>query len=226
MKNAVEHAKTLKKLLSELSQKVNPPSAANHSPLEHMVFAFLLCDSSYDQAELAYSKLLKHCVDLNDLRVSDVEEIVQVIGPRYRKAEERARRLKTALHAVYAKAHTMDMSYLDKQGKREVRTYLEGLPGVWPFVASYVALFGCGSHAIPLDEQLFQRMKSEGVVEPDATWPEAQSFLDHHIHAEEAAAAFHRLHAYGAGTVKWGGAKGRKLKNGNKTAPGKNKKSK
>lgn len=196
MKNATAYAGTLKQLLNKIAPQVPRHEPPPRSPVEHMVYAFLTWECTQNQADQAYSRLMRHVVDLNDLRVSDPREIAAVIGDKYERALERAMRLKTSLTTIYKREHAMDLSALEPKAKKDVRAYLESLDGMVPFVAAYVALFAFSAHATPVDQHLMDRLRKDGVIDRKATLEETQAFLEHHIHFEDAVQAFFQLRAY------------------------------
>ena len=59
-----------------------------------------------------------------------------------------------------------------------------------------VLLLSLNGHAVPVDQQLLERLQSDAVVPPDATIEEAQAFLGRNISAREAIRAHFRLRAY------------------------------
>ena len=196
MKNATEHAKHLKELLDQLRGQVSPPEPDELEPLHQMVHAFLVWEASRNQAEQAYARLMKETVDLNDLRITDPEEVVDLIGGKYSRADERAHRLHRALHAVYRREHAMDLSSLRSMPKREARAYLHELDGMTPFVAASICLLSLDAHAMPVDEQLHRRLQRDGVIHEKATLDEARAFLERNIRADEAVEAYYCLRAY------------------------------
>ena len=196
MKNAGEHAQRLKQLLKQLEDQVTVPEMPQRSPVEHLVYAFLVWESSRRQADQVFPKLIKAVVDLNELRVNDPEETVEVLGAKYPRAEERAQRIKRVLNGIYVREHEVDLGGLQSKPKREARAYLEELEGMVPFVAASVCLFGLNAHAMPVDESLSQRLRKDGVIAEDATLEQAQAFLEHNVRADEGREVFHRLRAY------------------------------
>lgn len=196
MKNATEHAKVLKKLLTKLKPQVTIPDEEPLIPIWGMVYAFLVWESSRNQADTAYNKLVDSMVDINDLRVTDPGELVEIIGDNYHLAEERCLRLTRTLHAVYNREHAVELVSAVGMSKRDARAYLDGLEAITPFVAGYVMLFGLGGHAVPIDDQLCERLRNDGVIHEDATLEEAQAFLEHQIRADDAVEAFYLLRAY------------------------------
>lgn len=196
MKKNAENAARLSKLLTRLRKSVEIEPAPQRTPLEHLIYAFLAWNTTRNQADQGLNKLRRATVDLNDLRVTDPLEIAEILGNRYAKVEERSHRLVLVLRDVYRVEHAMEMDTIAAMPKREARSTLEGMEGMVPFVSASVLLLGLGAHAIPVDDQLVTRLRSDEIVDDDATVEQVQSFLEHNIRADDAAEAHQLLRAY------------------------------
>jgi endonuclease III len=214
VKNATASAKKLKALLKSIDAE---PSSEDtpREPLEQLVYAFLLYDTTRKQADQAYPRLMRAMVDINDLRVSDPSDIVAAVGDRYSRALERATNLKTALHSIYLKEHACTLEPLNEMSKRDARQYLESLEGVNPFVIGSVMLLGLGGHAAAVDEQLVRYLKRDDVVDEDATTQEVQAFLEHQVKAAEGLEVHDKLRTYAEAT---GGGAGSSAGSSKKTS--------
>lgn len=186
MKNAATYVKKLNSLLKKItpSSEIDPPPTID--PTLRLVIGFLQWNATTRQAEIALERVMAEVVDTNDLRVTHPAELAEILGPRYPQVEERAARLRDALQAVYRREHATSLEGLVGQAKKEVRTYLDSLPGIVPYVTGYVMLVGFGGHAVPVDDRLLELLRDEGVVEPDATLEEVVGFLERHIKADDA----------------------------------------
>jgi len=196
VKNAGEYAKSLSQLLRQLRKHASPRDEPQREPLDQLIYAFLVWEASHNQADQAYPRLFRECVDLNDLRVTDPDDLADIIGHKHSKAGERAHRLCRTLHAVYRREHAMDLAPLKDMAKRDARAYLEQLEGITPFVTASVLLHALGGHAIPVDPQLRDRLAADHVIDPDATVEDAQGFLENNIRSDDAIEAYYLLRAY------------------------------
>lgn len=184
MKNASEHAKTLRKLIDR--HKPAKPPEDHADPLDQLIYSFLLWETTRKQADAAFNKLNKAIVDYNELRVSDPAEIVDAIGKRYSRAEERAIRLQAALNAIYVNEYAVTLAPLADKPKRQARQYLAELEGMTPFVSARVTLVSLGGHAMPVDEALAGRLKRDGAADAEATIEQTQAFLEKQVRSAEA----------------------------------------
>ena len=195
MKNASEHAKKLRGLLRKA--KAGPePGVELPSPIEVLVYAYLLWETTTKQADASYLRLMRQVVDMNDLRVTDTGDLVEMLGDRVSMAEERVLMMRRGLNAVYLSEHAMNLARVSEMGKRDARAYMEGLDGVPRFVSGYVLLHAFGVHAMPVDENLLGRLERDGVVAEGTTIEEAQSFLEHQVKAAEGERVAGQLRGY------------------------------
>ena len=135
-------------------------------------------------------------VDFNELRVCMPGELIRIIGERYPRVEERARRLRAALHAVYARQHRVGLENLNEMSKREARDYLESLDGTPRFVAARVTLLCLGGHAAPIDGRILRRLADRGATEASATPETASAMLERKVRAGEMLEAYSLLQAW------------------------------
>ncbi len=190
-------AKKLAALLKKIAARKTPEEAPPRDASAQMVVAFLQWRATRRQAEAAFEALLAEMVDINELRVSHLEEVLHVLGDDYPLAEQRMLRMREALNEVFRREHGIAMASIESKSKKEQRSYLETLPGITPYVVSQVMLLAFGGHAIPVDEKLVALLAREGVAEADDTPPaEVESYLLRQIKAGEAADAHLLLQAW------------------------------
>jgi endonuclease III len=202
VKNASAYAKRLSQLLGKLRKAVVVKELPKRSPLEQLIYSFLEWNCTRKQADNAFKRLQLATVDLNDLRVSDPDELVEIIGRNYHLADQRMVHLKNALNSIYRLEHGMALESLAKLSKRDARAYLDKLDGMVPFVSASVVLNSLEGHAVPVDDELRKRLAADSVVSPYAGNDEVQSFIEHHVRADQAMETFQLLRAYVEGPIK------------------------
>jgi endonuclease III len=213
VKSAADHGRKLKSLLRKIpaaEERIFPDA---NDPVAALVQSFLLADATVDKALAAYAKLRESVVDFNDLRISMPEEIAGLLGPRYPRGLDRCERLRAVLRNIYVREHEMRMTSISSTGKREVKSYIESLEGITPFVAARVMLLSFDVHAIPVDDQLRARLVDEGVADAEADVAEIASWLTRQVKAGEGRALHARLQAWveadeGAKPVRKGAERG------------------
>jgi hypothetical protein len=184
--------KKLTGLLRRLRKGSDAPPAAGETPdlgepvLSQLVLSMLMWEASSGQARSALRRVRDSVVDLNELRVCVPDEIETMLGERYPLAGERALRLRSVLHEVFRRQHTMSLAHLADLGKREARVYLETLPGMTSYAAARVVVATLGGHAVPVDDRLRDLLAGEGAVPRTMRVEEAGSWIEHHVKAEDA----------------------------------------
>ena len=188
-------------------------------PIGQIVLGFLQWESTTKAAQAAYDRLMAAMVDHNDLRVSHPQEIVAAIGVKYPMAKERAEHLLAALQGVYLREHAVTLERLTRRPKKEVRAYLDSLPGIKPYVAAQVTLLCFDGHAIPADESLADLLRKEGVVDPEASVEQIGAFLERRIRASDSVKTYAALRAWvdARGSRRSGGAAAKTKKTTKKT---------
>ncbi len=145
---------------------VVPPS--NRTVLEHMVYACCLENSHFEEADEAFALLSEKFFDWNEVRVTTVSELAEVMKNLSHPIEA-AITLKKVLHGVFEAWYNFDLEFLKKENLRKTVQQLEKFKGVGPFVVSYTAQVALGGHSIPLDRSMLELLYVLGIVsESDA----------------------------------------------------------
>ncbi|MBM4114395.1 MAG: hypothetical protein FJ252_00770, partial [Phycisphaerae bacterium] len=88
---AKKHQFVQTKFSALVKRHAQPEHAADPNavdPVALLISSFLMYDAPSHMAEAAMQKIRSATVDFNEFRVSLVEEMVQIIGVRYPRAEE------------------------------------------------------------------------------------------------------------------------------------------
>ena len=186
MKNASQCADNLASILKDAKTDEPPPAPDNDDPIHMLVYSFLLWETTAKRANTAYESIINNIVDCNDLRMHLPHEIVEMLGSRYPKAEERAERMRATLRDIFVREHDVNLNRLTDQPKRDIRKYLDSLDGMVPFVAARVLLLAFGGHAIPVDDQLRSALIKAGAADESADIEELTSWLERQIKASDA----------------------------------------
>jgi hypothetical protein len=183
VKNAIEFAKQFKKFRRTL------PSidvvTSEHGVIGEVIYAHLLWNATSKQATNAYKKLINAAVDLNDLRMNHIYETVDLIGPNYPQAEERAKRMKGVLNSIYKREHGIHVASLEGAGKRDIREYFDTLDGMTLFVCNRVISIFYGVAAIPVDDKTLAVLISNKLVHETSSITDVASWLGRQVKADE-----------------------------------------
>ncbi len=196
MRTSISHTRKLAALQKRIKRRSRTEVPDPPDPVTQLVIGFLQWNSTRRAAEAAHNRLMDALVDSNDLRVSHSSELVSLIGDNYPQVEERAARIREALNEIFLREHAVSFDSLVGRPKKEVRAYLEGLPGTPPYIAAQVTLLCFGGHAIPVDDKLTELLADAQVVSERSTPAQVAAFLERHIKASDAVAAHLALQAW------------------------------
>jgi endonuclease III len=123
---------------------------AQRSVMEHLLFACCLEDAHHDAAEEAFAALVHTFFDWNEVRVTSISELSEVMAclPDPRAA---ANRVKRVLHSVFEATFNFDLEEQRKKNLGPTVTWFEKLDGTTPFVVAYIVQAALSGHAIPID---------------------------------------------------------------------------
>jgi endonuclease-3 len=136
------------KILKKHYKPVAPRS--DRSVLEHLMFACCLEDASYEAAEEAFAALVHTFFDWNEVRVTSLSELSEVMAglPDPRVAGNRIKRI---LHGIFEAAYSFDMEDKRKKNLGPTVKWLEKIDGATGFTVAYVVQAALGGHQIAID---------------------------------------------------------------------------
>lgn len=139
------------KLHKVLKKHYKPvPTNATRSVMEHLLFACCLEDARYEAAEEAFAALVHTFFDWNEVRVTSISELSEVMAclPDPRSA---ANRIKRVLHAVFENRFNFDLEDLKKKNLGPTIKWLEDLDGTTRCTVAFVVQASLAGHSIPID---------------------------------------------------------------------------
>jgi endonuclease-3 len=119
--------------------------------LESMLFACCLENARHDVARQALAKLRSAFFDWNEVRVSTVKELAEVVAPLPEPGEAAAR-VKGILQCVFESDYSFELEHLKKQNIGAAVKRLQKLQGATQFNVAYATQSALGGHSIPLDK--------------------------------------------------------------------------
>ncbi|TWT93990.1 hypothetical protein [Stieleria varia] len=166
---ASNRAKLITKLHTELKKRYDvSPTQPSRPLLEHLLYACLLEDCPQDLADEGLAKCEQDFYDWNEVRVTTVSELSQVLGNLPEPAKS-AKRLKDNLQSVFEEFYNFDIDSLKKENLGKAVAKFEAMPSMTPFVLNYTIQHGLGGHAVPIDYSAMVIMLATGI----ASQPEA-----------------------------------------------------
>lgn len=185
MKNSKEYSKKIQSLFRSLKRKYPKVQAVSYEKVEDaLVYSVISEKMSEKKAESAIKGFAEYFVDLNDLRVSRVEEITEMLGENTPLTREIASRIIRVLQNIFNDYHKINLEVLKKLGKRPARQILEKIDGASRFVVNYCMLTSLHGHAIPLAEDMIEYLRSNDLVDSNADEQQIAGFLAKQISAK------------------------------------------
>ena len=161
---AKNRATQIGKLHTALKKHFKPAPPSPGRPLmEHVLYASLLEDTPADLADEGFAKCEQEFFDWNEVRVTTVTELAEVLSS-LPSAITSAIRLKKNLQSMFETFYNFDLDYLKKENLGKAVAKFEAMSGMTPFVLSYLIQHGLGGHAIPIDKSAMQIMWLSGAV--------------------------------------------------------------
>ena len=166
---ASDRAALLKKLFPIIKKQYKVHIPKGDKPvLETMLYAICLEDSSVDEADLSFKRLLTEFPDLNEVRVSTVGEIERAFAGQT-DSEWRAFRVISVLKFVFDKSYSFEFESLRKKTLDLATKQLAKIKDLSPFVRDYTLHEITGAHLIPIDPALSRLLIWLGLSVPGQT---------------------------------------------------------
>jgi endonuclease-3 len=154
----------LNKLHKVLKKHYKPAANRHDQPvLESLLFAACLENARPATAELVFEKLKTSFFDWNEVRVSTVRELAEIMHD-LGDPESNAGRVKGILQSVFESEYSFDLESLKKKNLGDAVKRLQKLDGATPFVVAYAVQTSLGGHSIPIDRGTLGAMYVLGVI--------------------------------------------------------------
>ena len=151
------------KLYKILKKHYKPVSTvSNRSVLEHMLYASCLENSFFDKADFVYENVQNTFYDWNEVRVTTVAELSEIMPGLYDPSVA-ATRLKKVLQNVFESCYSFEIESLRKQNIGKAIKLLEKYGGT-PFAIAYATQHALAGHSIPKDKGTLQSLYIIGAI--------------------------------------------------------------
>jgi endonuclease-3 len=155
-------AALISKLYKVLKKHYTPVVLPQRPVLEQMLYAVLLENASYDQANKAFETASTTFFDWNEVRVSTIKELAEIMHVLPHPAES-ATHLKQVLQSVFESTYTYDLESLRKQNLGQAVQRLKRIEGATHFAVALVTQLALSGHSIPLDRAAFEVLSILGI---------------------------------------------------------------
>lgn len=162
--SAPSRTSQLTKLHKVLKKHYQPVAPDPDRPvLEHLLLACCLENARYQVAEDALAALVHTFFDWNEIRVSTIRELSEVMAALPDPAAA-ASRTKRVLQHVFEGNYSFDLEDLRKANLGPAAERLREIDGTTPFSVAYVVQSALGGHAIPVDSGTLRALAVVGLV--------------------------------------------------------------
>jgi endonuclease III len=150
------------------------------------------------RAHGAVSRLRSSVVDLNELRVSPVSEIVEIVGADYPMGRAAAEELNRTMASLFNRTHKIDLMFLTKQTRKGAETFLNRLDGLGAYAKATVLQRCFKAPVVPVDVHMLAFLKKGNYVPAEAAVEDIQKFLAAQVRDSETMAFFVHLKRHAA----------------------------
>jgi endonuclease-3 len=159
-------AAKLTKTHKVLKKHYKPCVPADRSVLEHLLYACCLEFTTPDVADEVFAKLQQAYYDWNEVRVTTVSELAEVMTTM-NKSTEAASRLKRTLQSIFESYYSFDLEALKKENIGKAVKQLQRLDGVSDFAIAIVTQNSLNGHAIAVNDDALEVFRILGVISDD-----------------------------------------------------------
>ncbi|MBN1288333.1 MAG: endonuclease III [Actinobacteria bacterium] len=145
--------------------------------IHELIHAVLSQNTSRNNYELAYSRLVSEFPDVEDLAAAPVPAIEAAIRPGG-LSKQKAVVISGILTSLKEKRGDFSLEFLRDLKTETAREFLTSLNGVGPKTASVVLMFGDGRQVMPVDTHVLRISRRIGLIGPSTTAEKAELELE------------------------------------------------
>lgn len=153
----------LTKTFKVLKKHYKPTVPPERSLFEHLLYACCLENARGETADEVFARLQQSYFDWNEVRVTTLGELSEVMGALPDGAAA-ATRLKRVLQGVFETHYAFDIEFFKKQNLGKSVKELEKLCAASPYMLAYVTQHALGGHAIPVNAGATRAFVALGVI--------------------------------------------------------------
>lgn len=191
----IDKQEVCRKITSLLKKGYSTGGARRDLPvLETLMYASCLENTTPEQAEKVYARLLNTFHDLNEIRVSSISELEKVFQDLEDPAW-RALRVKSSLQYVFETSYSFDFESLRRKTAELAVKQLAKIPSLSYYGRSFVMQQCMGSHVLPVDDKMLAALVWLGLVESGSTPEQAGEGLRGYVRKADGPLFCQLLHA-------------------------------
>jgi endonuclease-3 len=160
-KNRGDRIQLLHKVVKKYYKPVATPEG--RAVLEHLIYACCLEDARYESADEAFHRLQESYFDWNEVRVTTVTELGEVLH-NLPDPSAAAVRVKKNLQSIFETRYSFEIEDMVKMNQGKAIQELEKLGGISKFVLGYTIQNSLGGHAIPVSDSIMKILIATEIV--------------------------------------------------------------
>lgn len=160
-KNRGDRIQLLHKVVKKYYKPVAIPEG--RAVLEHLIYACCLEDAKYESADEAFHRLQESYFDWNEVRVTTVTELAEVLH-NLPDPSAAAVRVKKNLQSIFETRYSFEIEDMVKMNQGKAIQELEKLGGISKFVLGYTIQNSLGGHSIPVSESIMKILIATEIV--------------------------------------------------------------
>jgi hypothetical protein len=190
MKISSEYAKAFHTLQNRLKRDFPKTKDTNLESLppngtEMLLLGILATNETYDHAREALKTIKSTMVDFNELRVTPVAEIAELIDRYIGDAQSAAKAIVIALNWLFSRFDTLDLTELKEKNKGEITKLFEEIPSCPDHARCAMLLFCFDIAEMPLDDLMLKYLISDESLPAEVDLPTAKGFIERQLKAAE-----------------------------------------
>src|SRR5688572_4739496 len=146
----INKQKVVSQLFTALAKHGKGPTP-ERPVLEQFIYAILREGATRDHADQAFANLQNRFFDWNEVRVSSVDEIAEILNGMVPEPAQRAQRIIDFLQEVFETTFSFDLEPLQKKGLKPAAKQLARYQAANDYAVAWVTQKSLGGHALPLD---------------------------------------------------------------------------
>lgn len=154
-------------------------------PVDQLVLSILATDGSSRRAKTAIKGVLTEMVDLNEVRVTPIAELQEMLEKHTREPHAMAFAVIRSLNWICTKFDTLHLEGLREHQHAVLRSVFEKIPDCPDHARRAMLLMSFGIPTFPLDQQMLAYLIKNEAVPEDVALEEAVAFVERQLRASE-----------------------------------------
>jgi endonuclease-3 len=161
-----------------------PARQSTLDPVSQLVSTILSQNTNDTNRDVAFRRLRDRLPTWEDVRDTDVEEVIDAIRPAG-LANQKGPRIQEALRFITEERGELDLDFLAGWPVEEAKAWLSSMQGVGPKTAAIVLLFSLGKPAFPVDTHVHRVTRRLGLIGPKVSREKAHDVLEQLVDPED-----------------------------------------